>query len=161
MKTGVVDHHKGIGPLLLKETIGHAKKPPEARQVGDDGCYTHDGEIAKWVEEPAAGGSHAIPAESVDVEVWLTPTKGVDEIGAVKIAAGFARADEQTHKEHPCHWRKSKRPSWPPNVAEDYQGKDDGDKAACGVLALMRIVETPAASQGSRFVQASCMLTIR
>jgi hypothetical protein len=59
----------------------------------------------------------------MNLDAWLATAERVKEVGAVEIAAGFARADEQTHKEHPCRWRKSKRPSWPSNAAEDYQGR--------------------------------------
>jgi hypothetical protein len=38
----------------------------------------------------------------VDFNARLTTAESVEEIGAVEIAAGFARADEQTHREHPC-----------------------------------------------------------
>jgi hypothetical protein len=98
MEAGIVDEDQSVGPLLLKETIGHVEELPEARQVGKHGGYSDHGEIAERIEQTTAGGGHALAAEAVDFDPRLAAAQSVKEVSAVKIAAGFARADEQTHE---------------------------------------------------------------
>jgi hypothetical protein len=57
----------------------------------------------------------------------------VDQIGAVKIAAGFARADEQSHEGILPLEKKRERPIGPFRIAAEYQGSDDRGKP--GALA--------------------------
>ncbi len=109
MKTGIVDEDQGVGSLFLKEALGHSEDTPEARHVGDDGSQADYGEIAERIQQTTASGGHALAAEAVYLHTGLASPECVNEVGTVQIAAGFARADEQTHGEHPAMREGPKR----------------------------------------------------
>ena len=102
VKAGIVDEHKGVRPLFLKDALRQAEDAPEFRHVDEDAKNTDEGQIAQRIGQSTAGRSHALAAEAVDFQVRLALPQSVDEVGAVEIAAGFARADEQSHEEHPA-----------------------------------------------------------
>ncbi len=126
VETGVVDEDHGVGPLLLKHAVGHAEKAQEARQVSEDAEDADEGEITEGIQQATAGRRHAFAAKAVDRQVGLTPPQGVDEVGPVQIAAGFARADEQTHRSILPSGRIYR--GHPGRAGASYQGNDDRSK---------------------------------
>jgi hypothetical protein len=58
--------------------------------------------VGEGVEESAAGAGHALAAEAVDLDAGVSGLECADEVGPVKVAAGFAGANEETHRWHPA-----------------------------------------------------------
>ncbi len=79
---------------MLEETVGFAEETPKARQVGKHGSQSDHGEIAERIKETTTSRGHAFAAEAVDLHIRLALPQSVDEVGAMKIAARFPRADE-------------------------------------------------------------------
>jgi hypothetical protein len=130
VETGEVDEHEGIRAMLLKDAIRQAEDTPEFRHIGENAEKTHKGHLAERVIQPAASRGHALTAKTVYFQTRLVLPQSVDEIRTVKVAAGFARADEQTHGEHPALENMRGRPSRPSNFAAGYQKIGKRDKTA-------------------------------
>lgn len=75
---------------------------PEFRQHGQDRQDAHECQIRQWVDQFAPGSSHPFPAKSGDGDARFTLTQAADQVGAVKVAAGLAGADEQMHGSFPA-----------------------------------------------------------
>ena len=115
---------RASGRCSSKDAIGQAEDAPEFRHVDEDAEQADQGHLAQRKRQPAAGRRHAFAAEAVDFQARLALPQSVDEIGAVQIAAGFARADEQSHEEHPAVWRKEESQAI---LAISYRGRLPGN----------------------------------
>src|SRR5579871_642284 len=100
MESGVIYEHHRIGTVMGKEAVGLGKQAKKNMTVGEDARKPHHRQFGERVEEPASFGPHPFAAEADALNIRLQPAKGPNKIGPVKIAARFARTDENTHR-HP------------------------------------------------------------
>src|SRR5436305_2257767 len=101
MKAGVVDEDDCIGPSVAEIAVGTEKEPDEDVGVEEDAQEPHHRQPAEWIKQVSAGFFHPFAAEADAFEVRPKSPQFADEIGAVQIAARFARGNEDTHR-LPC-----------------------------------------------------------
>src|SRR3954465_14316643 len=96
VKARIVNQDHSIRWMLVEHTFDLRQEPKKARELGDDGKKTHDGQFAHVVEQLAAGGAHLGPAETCR-DQRRSAAQLTNQICAVEVAARFADREENLH----------------------------------------------------------------
>ena len=96
-----LEHWFRVGSLRAEEAAGLAEQAEEEWGIKEDAQEPHHRQPAEWIKQASAAFFHPFTAEADAFHVRPQSPQFADEVGAVQIAARFARGNEDTHR-LPC-----------------------------------------------------------
>jgi hypothetical protein len=98
METRVIDQHDGIWPRFPEVAISHEDQSDERHNVQENIEKPHNGELSERIEQVCPSRRHPSTAKAIERRIWKTITERSYQTGAMQVAAGLARGNEDAHR---------------------------------------------------------------